>query len=86
MSYALSQNLRIVSTGEQMIIMDVKQGKFYTCNQIGATIVNLLRSGHTLDSIAETLEEQSKQSHNRIKNDILLFMQTLVQKNLCHVS
>lgn len=83
MTYLVDSNLKILDTGDQLVIMDVKRGKFYACNQTGAIVVNSLRAGEAMDAIVGELEKRFNTAADLIGADVLRFIQLLVQKKLC---
>lgn len=86
MDYLLNQDVRIASVEEQLIIMDTAQGKFYTCNAVGSMVLKMILDGRTLDSVIAHLAEHSKHSTKLIHDDVFRFVDSLVEKKLCHAS
>ena len=86
MSYRLSSDLRIIESDGQLIMMDVGQGKFFSCNRLGTLIVTYIRAGESLEMIVRKLEGRFSQSPDTINRDTRRFIEFLISKRLCHVA
>jgi hypothetical protein len=85
MVYRLSSDVKIVGE-DQLVMMDVRQGKYYSCNRIAAMIVRGLARGEALEAITQNVEMKFSQTDSGIKADILRFLEKLVLVKLCHVA
>ena len=84
MGYLLSSSIRLHKTNDRMIIMDVRLGKFYTCNAAGALIIELLRECVDCDALLTRLAERLKSAAPpTLRVDMLSFLDTLVKNKLC---
>lgn len=83
MHYVLSENVRVLDDDEQVIIMDVKRGRFYCCNQSAALILDSVRAKHHFDAIVGRIKESFEHPSANVRDEVQRFINTLIRYQLC---
>ena len=64
------------------VMMDVMTGKYYNLGQVGGRIWELLEEPMTLAALVQKLTDEYDVSAEQCRNDILPFLNTLLERGL----
>jgi hypothetical protein len=64
------------------VMMDIATGKYYNLGETGGRIWNLLEQPTTLSDLIRTLTSEYEVSAEQCKEDVLAFLQQLVDRGL----
>ena|SRR5438874_13548728 len=87
---ALSSSSVVVAAKEQIssdlageiVILDLKSGKYYGLNTVGASIWNLLQKPTSIGDIRATLLEEYEVETDRFESDLLALLRQLADEGL----
>jgi hypothetical protein len=77
------QNMRFARVGSGAVVLDVKHGKYYNLNAIGATIWSALEKRQAVGAIVESLAAQYPAAEEQMEQDVQRFLAALKSKGLC---
>jgi hypothetical protein len=78
----LSQDIRLATSQDGGILLDLARGKFFNLNPVGVRIIELLRQGHDLSSLARTIGNEFHVSDEIVERDVDDFLSSLRQQRL----
>jgi hypothetical protein len=78
----LSQDIRLATSQDGGILLDVAHGVFFNLNPVGVRIIELLRQGHDLSSLTRAIGSEFHVSDEIVKRDVGDFLLSLRQQRL----
>ena len=78
----LSQDIRLATSQDGGILLDLAHGVFFNLNPVGVRIIELLRQGHDLSSLTRTIGSEFHVSDEIVKRDVDDFLSSLRQQRL----
>lgn len=69
----------------EAVLLNLKTGKYYGLNEIGARLWGLLVKNPSLDTALQTLLEEYEVDDNRLRQDILRLIEDLAAQGLVEV-
>ncbi len=76
------QDVLATSDGDQMVLLDVGTGEYYTLNAVGGRIWMLLKDGHSLRAIVDQLAHEFDAPQDLIEADTLALVTMLLSMSL----
>jgi len=70
----------------EAIIMNLSNGLYFSMDQVGAVIWELLEAGHSLEEMAEALEHRFNVDRDRATGDVTRLVSELLAENLVEVN
>lgn len=67
------------------VILQTQSGSYFSLNEVGARIWELLRQGQSVRSICNTLQEEYEVSRQECEQDIFQLLMDLREQGLVHV-
>jgi hypothetical protein len=67
---------------EEMVVVDLQRGRYFSVELIGATIFELLRSGHDIDTVAATMAARFEPGTHDVGGEVARFAARLVEEGL----
>jgi len=71
--------------GEEVVILDLKQGVYYGLDAVGARIWNLIQEPRAVNEIRDVLLDEYEVEPERCERDLLTLLEELVAENLVRV-
>lgn len=71
--------------GDETVILDLVTGTYYGLDPVGAHIWQLMTEGRTLVQVCESMLTEYDVTREVIEHDVLVLVQTLVDKQLLSV-
>ena len=81
----LSNNVFAQEIDDETIILDAITQEYFSLNEIGKVIWNLLSQSIKLENIKEQMLEMYEVEESQLENDILNFIKALQEKGLIKV-
>jgi Coenzyme PQQ synthesis protein D (PqqD) len=76
-------HLRTMVNADGAAILDTKRGKISTLNTTGAYVWQALERGEDVETIAVNLARETGEQLDRLKRDVLEFIDDLKKQHLC---
>lgn len=67
---------------DQLVILHYETGTYFTLNEVGARIWQLLDQGKTLQAILDTLRQEYDASEQRLEQDLINLVKNLKEKGI----
>lgn len=83
--FRISNAVRRTQTDDGAILLDVRYGRMFSLNPIGASILELLDSGFDETQVAERISEACAMSTQAVRADVHDFIEVLYKHNLLQV-
>lgn len=80
--FRLSDDVQVSQDSSNTILLNVKDGQFYSLTEVGGFVLARLRDGEELRAIISELEAQYGEPRQRLAADVEMFVQDLVRKGL----
>lgn len=77
-----SQNVAFRVIQDAALIVDSRQGKLFTLNDVGAAIWVMLDGSHTVEDIVERVQASFLVEAERARQDALAFLDVLEEKRI----
>lgn len=81
----INSHVRSMVGDDGAVLLDLKGGKYYSLNIVGATIWNKAQEGYTLAGILEHLKSEFSAPPAQLHEDLTTFVKGLEKKGLVHV-
>ena len=78
----LSQDIRLATSQDGGILLDLAHGAFFNLNPVGVRIIELLQQGRDLSSLSRTIGNEFHVSDEIVKRDVDEFLSSLRQQRL----
>jgi hypothetical protein len=85
-SLQIQSHVRSMIDTDGAVLLDLKRGKYYSLNVVGAQIWTKAQEGRTLPEILNHLQETFDAPIERLQNDLTAFIDGLAEKGLAHVN
>lgn len=82
----IPSHVRSMVGADGAVLLDLKAGKYYSLNPVGATIWTKAEEGLTLPEILAHLDEKYPVGVERLQREITTFVEGLTKKGLLHAS
>ena len=82
--YAIQPRIRSMADDDGMVLLDIRAGKYYSLNKLGALIWHKVEEGRPASEIASYLRTTFQISVEKAMEDLGLFLADLEQKGLIH--
>jgi len=90
----ISQNTTVVATrgqvssdlGGEVAILNLKNGMYYTLDEVGAWIWNLIQEPKTVSEVCAATLDEYEVDHERCERDVLALLQSLATEELIEVN
>ena len=78
---------RQVSTqlGSEMVILGVERGQYFSLNEVGAKIWELIQEPHSVDAVCANLLAQYEVSSETLEADVLAILEAMHAQGLVQV-
>jgi hypothetical protein len=84
-SLQVGSHVRSIVDADGALLLDLKAGKYYSLNHLGALIWSRVEDGLPLSEILEHLKVNFPNPANRLQTDFKVFVDDLEKKGLVHV-
>jgi hypothetical protein len=74
-----------VPVGEELVMMSVDQGKYFSLNEVGATIWRMIETPIKVNDLLIQMQDFFDVSPERCTEEVLEFLRKLESRNLVHV-
>lgn len=78
----MSPSIRLAKSQDGGILLDVEQGAMFSLNPVGARVIELLKAGHDLSSLVDTIGREFLVSPEAVRVDIADFLESLRDQHL----
>lgn len=78
----VAKGVRATVSQDGAVLLDIEQGLCFSLNPVGARIWEMVKDGHTVDGIADTLEQEFSLPRTQILGDISDFLKQLEKMRL----
>jgi hypothetical protein len=82
--YTVPSDVRIAFDDHSAVLLDLRNGKFYSVSSVGALILQRLLERKSVSEIASYLETRYGKTRSEIDGDLRSFLSDLIKKGLCH--
>lgn len=69
----------------EKVMLSVERGKYYNLGELGGVIWDLLEKETTINTIVETLSEMYEVEYEECKNQVISFLDHLLEEELIHI-
>ncbi|WP_269518265.1 PqqD family protein [Alteromonas sp. BMJM2] len=80
----LAESALVQKVSEEMVILDVNNGQYYTLNEVAADMVELVRLGSSTDEIVNAICSQYDAKESEVEADLHALLATLLDKQLVY--
>ena len=80
----LADSALVQKVSEEMVILDVNNGQYYTLNEVAADMVELLKSGNSVSNVVNAICAQYDAQESEVKTDLHELLVTLLDKKLVY--
>ena len=70
---------------EEVVILSLKNGKYYGVNQVGASIWSIIQQATTLADIESRLMDEYEVEETTCRAEVALFLETMIREKLINV-
>jgi hypothetical protein len=81
----IEPHVRSMIEGDGAVLLDLKAGRYYSLNGVGAKIWSRAEKGMTLSQIIEDLQATYQVPEDRLTADLAAFVRTMEERGLLHV-
>lgn len=74
---ALAEHVRAISDENGAVLLDIKNGSYYSTNRLGADICQLLKSGVARSVLVQEISNRFQVSNKIVGSDVERFLQDL---------
>jgi hypothetical protein len=78
----VARGIRETVNQDGAVLLDIEQGLCFSLNPVGAKIWEMVKHGHSLDKITDTLEEEFNLPRPQLLGDISDFLKQLEKMRL----
>jgi hypothetical protein len=78
----MSPSIRLAKSQDGGVLLDVEQGSLFSLNPVGARVVELLKTGQDLSSLADIIGCEFHISPEVVRSDIADFLMSLRDQHL----
>ncbi|MFC3984794.1 lasso peptide biosynthesis PqqD family chaperone [Streptosporangium jomthongense] len=82
MSLALCPDVTLYDTGQALILLDTRRGRYWQTNATGAEVLRALLGGTTADQLADQLVRRQPVTHRQAADDIAALLDDLRRTGL----
>ena len=82
----VAPGLTAAHLGDEAVLLDTNSGRYYGLNELGARIFELAKSTSAVRDIMATLLREYKVEEERLKDDLIAFLQVMEERGLIQVS
>ncbi|MFC0626469.1 lasso peptide biosynthesis PqqD family chaperone [Kribbella deserti] len=79
MSYTLAPGMSWTDTGDGMVLLNEKSGQYLTLNRTGATVLQGILDGKTVDELIDSLRTSYPEASDRVADDVGRLMASFEQ-------
>lgn len=83
--YQLKPDLLLQKVADEMVLLEPESGEYFTLNNVGADMLELLQDGKTVDDIANQIAADYEVLASQAESDFNELMAQLVAANLAEV-
>lgn len=80
--FAPRSEVRFTGGEDGGVLLDVGTGKYYSLNIVGSAVWSGLRQGHTIEEIAGNLMTRFNLPSEKIRTDVVVFVERLLELRL----
>ena len=80
----LADSALVQKVSDEMVILDVNSGQYYTLNEVAADMVELLKSGNSVSNVVNAICAQYDAQESEVKTDLHELLVTLLDKKLVY--
>lgn len=84
-TFSVSEDQVSCDLAGEAVILNLKSGKYFGLNEVGARIWELLKEHRTPDTIRDTLLDEYDVDPQQCEQDLLELLQQLLEQGLIHV-
>lgn len=78
----ISSSVMLAPVGEDVVILDTRQGKYFSCNRLGREIFEALQAGQLPSDIVKNIVEDYSVVAEAAEQDVQSFIADLTQSGL----
>jgi PqqD family protein of HPr-rel-A system len=78
----VNPGLTAADLGGEAVVLDPQSGRYYGLNELGAQIFELARKPRSVERIMQALLQEYDVEADKLKADLLSFLQQMEQRNL----
>jgi hypothetical protein len=78
----IAKGVRETVNQDGAVLLDIEQGLWFSLNPVGAKIWEMVKDGHSVDEIADTLEKEFRMPRTQVVADISDFLKELEKMKL----
>jgi len=80
--YIINENITSKTVGNEAILLNFDSGEYFSLNETGVQIWDLLKKGHNLSSIIDILGKSHDKKSEDLNKDVVFLVKELTEKNL----
>ena len=84
-SVRIHDHVRSVMDPDGSVLLDLRQGRYYSLNGVGAVIWEQIESGHSVSEIETHIEGAFGAPHETVQADVAAFIDDLQRRKLVDV-
>lgn len=81
-TYKASESVLFQKLGEEAVLLDMESSKYFGLTRVAARIWELLMGGQTLVEIVSLIAQENNVAIERVRHDLLNFVDTLTSRGL----
>lgn len=82
--YQLSEDTAITEVGDEYVMLDLKEGKYFSVNSVGRLMLDLVREHDDKESVVDQILNQFEGDRASVSNDLDEFVAELCSVGLLH--
>jgi hypothetical protein len=80
--YRVTNDLLLQEVGDEAVLLNLKDGVYFSLNEVGTRMVRLLREHGNLDLVVATLEAEYEAPPEQIRADMVTLLEEMVSHGL----
>jgi hypothetical protein len=85
-AFVLSEQVNWRDIKGETVVLNIESGVFYTLNEVGRSIWEMVANGHTFEAITHQLSERFEVSPNISRTDAEKFLQRLMDEGILKIA
>ncbi|MEK4033167.1 PqqD family protein [Methylocystis sp. IM3] len=78
----ISPDILVQEVGEEIVLLDLRNGTYYGLNQVGACMFRCIRDGKALEEARESLLDEFEVAPDELDRDIAQLVEELLARRL----
>ncbi len=82
MSYEIKPHLLLQAVADETVILDPVTGNYYTLDDVGTRMVELLQENKAIDAVVERMVNEYESSAATVRNDLVELLEAMAELGL----